>query len=383
MFFESRTAVIADDLTGAAEIGGAALVHGIPAEIHIGRPFPAHQKLIVVDTDTRCRTGGEAMKIVEAAAAELHRRNPERRIFKKVDSLLRGNVVAELTALMKAINADRILLAPANPALGRTIRSGTYFVQGLPIADTEFARDPRHPVSTSSVLEMLAPSPEFPLSLAFPGQPLPSTGIAIAETTGPEDLCHWAEEFRGERIWAGGAAFFAALLQAQGYSAQTQHGWVKTRQNTLLVSGSASQVSRSHLQSLSRAGVPVIGMPLHLLTGGKAGHDASIGSWAAEIAETLAPGTQVAITIGKDFQPGEGGRLAGHLAEVVQAVLELTAVGHLWVEGGETASRIVRHLGWQRLEVLRQILPGVVELKPQPTGPILTVKPGSYPWPQP
>jgi D-threonate/D-erythronate kinase len=382
VFSDSASAVIADDLTGAAEIGGTAYRHGISAEIHIDRPSRIPDRLIIIDTDTRCRHAREAVEIVERAARELGVRHSGRSVFKKVDSLLRGNVAAETAALLRVSGASRVLLVPANPALGRIIRNGVYFVQGVGLSATEFASDPRHPVSTSRVLELLGRLPGSSIAVASPGQPLPSAGIVVAETTSPADLDTWAVVTRTDDFWAGGAAYFGALLRAEGYSERLLPSPVRRSRRTLLVSGSASQASRAHLKLLARAEVPVIGMPLPLFEADAENPGGRVENWAAEIAETLGRRSRVAISIGHSLMPGEAARLVRHLAETVKEVLCRVAVDHLWVEGGETGSSIVRHLGWKRLRVLGQIAPGVVELQPRPYGPLLTVKPGSYPWPQ-
>lgn len=47
------------------------------------------------------------------------------------------------------------LLVPANPSRGRIIRDGRYFVDGIPLNEPAFARDPEHPPRSSSVAEML------------------------------------------------------------------------------------------------------------------------------------------------------------------------------------------------------------------------------------
>jgi uncharacterized protein YgbK (DUF1537 family) len=54
------------------------------------------------------------------------------------------------------------------------------------------------------------------------------------------------------------------------------------------------------------------------------------------------------------------------------------------VEGGATAAKLVRDLGWQRLNVLRELAPGVVTLGAADGGECaMTMKPGSYSWPEP
>ena len=76
-------------------------------------------------------------------------------VYKKVDSVLRGQVVAELEAMMPQLGLKRALLVPANPALGRTISDGEYFIHGRPIHKTEFARDAEHPRLSPRVLDLM------------------------------------------------------------------------------------------------------------------------------------------------------------------------------------------------------------------------------------
>lgn len=67
------------------------------------------------------------------------------------DSTLRGHVFSETKVFMKQNSI--ILFVPAYPAVGRTTRNGTHFVKvnGIdrPASETEFAKDPVFPFSTS------------------------------------------------------------------------------------------------------------------------------------------------------------------------------------------------------------------------------------------
>jgi len=115
--------VIADDLTGAAELGAAGLRHGWSAEIvRHGKPS-GRADLVCVDTDSRSCDPAKAASLAGAAARML-RAAGATWIYKKVDSVLRGQVTAEVEAVMKQLELDRAFLLPANHSLGRTIRDG-------------------------------------------------------------------------------------------------------------------------------------------------------------------------------------------------------------------------------------------------------------------
>ena len=106
--------VIADDLTGAAELGAVGLRHGLRAEIvRSGKPGGAAD-LVCVDTDSRSCPPAEAAKRAAAAAKLLHGAGAKW-IYKMVDSVLRGNVTAEVEAVMLQLDFNRALLLPAIP----------------------------------------------------------------------------------------------------------------------------------------------------------------------------------------------------------------------------------------------------------------------------
>lgn len=69
------------------------------------------------------------------------------------DSTLRGHVFSETAVFLE--QSSIILFVPAYPAVGRTTRNGVHFVKvngiDLPAAETEFAKDPVFPFSTSDL----------------------------------------------------------------------------------------------------------------------------------------------------------------------------------------------------------------------------------------
>lgn len=155
-------AVIADDLTGAADTGvqfcpaiGPVLLTDRPEEL-VGQ-LPAG---LALSTDSRHADAAAAACAVTKAAELLARRTPGL-IYKKIDSCLRGNLGAEIDALLGATGANVAFIAPAYPQQGRTTQDGIHRIDGVPIAATEIARDPRAPVRTSSVATLLSMQSQF------------------------------------------------------------------------------------------------------------------------------------------------------------------------------------------------------------------------------
>jgi D-threonate/D-erythronate kinase len=42
----------------------------------------------------------------------------------------------------------------------------------------------------------------------------------------------------------------------------------------------------------------------------------------------------------------------------------------------------LKYMGWNFLTPVKEFAPGVVSMKVENTGVIITMKPGSYPWPE-
>ncbi len=381
--------VLADDLTGAAEIGGIAWRYGLSTEIQTEFQPATDADLIVVDTDTRaCTPLGAAQRV--AALAEQCRRAGITRLFKKVDSVLRGPVLAELAALLAALGRSRALLAPANPSLGRTIQAGNYWVNGALLHHTDFANDPGYPAATSNVKAMLEQrsgsdvAAQWPVVMLSPGQVLPPAGICVGESAGGEDVAHWAAMLDEATIPAGAAEYFAAFLEASGYIARQDAPAIPAAASgNLFVSGSTARASRMFYQQCEATGVPVLRLPAALLELPPQ-TDLLLTEWAQAAVQALQNHPQAVIAIDRPVRnlPDLPHRLTEYLSTVTEQILADYQVKHLWVEGGATAAALIRRLNWQQFRLQQELRPGVVSL--QVGGavyPILTMKPGSYTWP--
>ncbi|TVR85322.1 MAG: four-carbon acid sugar kinase family protein, partial [Spirochaetaceae bacterium] len=76
-------------------------------------------------------------------------------IFKKVDSTLRGNISEEIAALASVFPERSFLVAPAFPSQGRTTQDGICLVHGIPLDQTDFARDPLNPAQNAYIPAIL------------------------------------------------------------------------------------------------------------------------------------------------------------------------------------------------------------------------------------
>ena len=377
--------VIADDLTGAAELGAVGLRHGLRAEIIRNGNPGGEADLVCVDTDSRSCNAKEAARRA-AAAAKLLQVAGAKWIYKKVDSVLRGQVTPEVEAVMQELHFDRALLLPANPSLGRVIRDGEYFVKGKPINRTEFAKDPEYPRRSAQVLRLLGAPQHFLLRLANGELAVPANTMLVGQTDTPDRVRQWAAAREAEWLSVGGSEFFSELLavefgQPQAVAA-AEIDFSAGKQ--LFVCGTASRNAQTMAKNARANRVPVFGLPRELAWGAPL-LEQTRDIIAERVAEALTSNRQVMLTIGlPQVRDVSIARLLSHgLVDVAESVLKRVEVRNIFAEGGATAAELVRRIDWPRLEVRREWAPGVATLAvAEARAQWLTIKPGSYAWPE-
>jgi len=377
--------VIADDLTGAAELAAVGLRYGLRTEILVKGAPSGEADLVCVDTDSRSCVAEEAGRRA-ASAAKLLRTAKARWIYKKVDSVLRGQVTAEVESVMKQLRFKRAFLLPANPSLGRKIQDGRYFVRGRLINKTEFARDPEHPRNSSQVLRLLNHPQHNPICVSNLREALPVRGIVIGEAATSQDVRRWALLRDSRTLSAGGSEFFGALLTAENTKTSMSSAGLSPNgmvHRELFVCGTSSQSSRKFVKLEREQGTPVFSLPMELMW------SAEFTPGAAEaisqrVVSAFQSHSRVILNVGLSpvREISVARRLADHLVQIAGLVLRQVGVGHIYAEGGATAAELVRHMGWARLSVLREPAPGVATLAIEGnSSQLLTVKPGTYAWP--
>lgn len=138
---------LADDLTGALEVGAQL---GPPCVVSFDSAVTAAARVAVLNLATRHMGSAEAYDTVRRAIRDVPY------LYLKTDSTFRGRIRESIAALLDAFPDRELLYVAAYPAVGRTVRDGRLYVEGIPVDETAFARDALNPVRTSSLREMLA-----------------------------------------------------------------------------------------------------------------------------------------------------------------------------------------------------------------------------------
>lgn len=150
-------AVIADDLTGAADTGVQCCPHFTNATLLSHRDLspPLDSQALAVYTSTRSMKPTLAGYRVRSMARQLRGFGPKR-VYKKVDSCLRGNVGAEVDAMVDEMAFELSFIAPTFPDMGRITVHDVHLVHNRPVAETELSRDPVTPVTESRLSRTIA-----------------------------------------------------------------------------------------------------------------------------------------------------------------------------------------------------------------------------------
>jgi uncharacterized protein YgbK (DUF1537 family) len=369
-------AIIADDLTGAADAGVQLVRAGYRTAVLFGESEVLADDLDVVSFDTDSRTmpaGFAAKRVLEAA----HAAREARMVYKKLDSTLRGNVAAELAAALGGTRRERAIVAPAFPAAGRTTVGGTQRVHGVPVDETEMANDPHTPVRMAHVPSLLAdafssvgvlsvedlPDPEYVR------RALEESECVVADADRKEDLeaLVRAVPDPARVLWAGSAGLALALGSVYPGPCPGEAGVPRARgRPVLVVVGSLSGVAREQVRRLVREYGEMA-----IVVGG--GETSAVQEAVGAAREALAGGT-CAVVHSPEERSSSGESVLGSLAEVVACLSEEGLFEGLVLTGGATAVGVARRLGASGVRLEGEVESGVpvgALIGPQPY-PVVT-----------
>lgn len=137
--------ILADDLTGAADAAVAFTRTCSDVRVDINGLVPTPGTVVAWSSDTRDVDPAQLKQRIQPVLRNLP---ASATLFKKVDSVFRGNTFAEILEVLRAADYDLAILAPAYPQMGRRIEKGI-----LQIDD----------VTGSRSLNLVQELPEIPL----------------------------------------------------------------------------------------------------------------------------------------------------------------------------------------------------------------------------
>jgi uncharacterized protein YgbK (DUF1537 family) len=405
--------VVADDITGAGDVGSLFAIAGLEVVIvprhAAGEVSGLDVDVLVIDTDSRFDAADAAREKVQRATRALEAVGATY-FYKKTCSAFRGNVGVELDAMLDQLGEGFGVALAAFPRQGRTTSGGVHRVRGVPLSESELARDPVHPCRSSDLVAVLAAQTSrhverLALDRVRAGD---ASAIAAARARGAAYLLADAETQddvaavarlvagTGARVVLGSSALAEELPRAlglepaRGRAAARAVSRLDAAGGVLVVAGSTMPQTRAQLDALAAAGCPAVTLSWE---GAIAAGDARARAIATAVAaadDPLREGATVVLRVDAapdavdraqragaeiGLAPAEvGRRVSSALAEAASRILRERTP--LVVLGGDTSAAVCERLGLGPLRVVRAIEPGVPLL--EAGGRPVVLKSGSF-----
>ncbi len=380
--------LLADDLTGAGDVGGALLAGGRLVTVRLDSrriPAPAGRHAVVVDLDTRIMGRIPATRRVAKVGRRL-RRAGLRPAYFKVDSTLRGHPFAEGEALRRAAGAPLAWFAPANPAQGRLTVGGRQYVRGRRVERTEFARDPLNPVMSGDLVALAGAVvgrrrvAHLPVSglRRGPGRVAALRRLwlrrgcraVIADVLTPADLDRLAAVIPAGDLPVGAAALAGAMFgKARGRAPRSSPRSRGGR--TLAVIGSLNPATAGQIAALAaRPAVSVRPLGPGDLRRGHVPPPRGARWWVLRLDPRAF----------RAMRPSAGAAIARRLGRVGAAAFATFAPARVFLSGGLTAVSVCRALGIAELALRGTPAPGLTSASATVGGRTVEVltKPGGF-----
>jgi D-threonate/D-erythronate kinase len=351
-----RVLIVADDLTGAMDSAGPFAAIGVETWV-VAVPMQcdpaaiAGARVVSVNTDSRHLPAVQAATRVRDIVLRL---GPEAFdiVVKKIDSTLRGNVVSETLALLEASGRRRAVIAPAFPAQGRTVKNGVVHVNGVPLAETAFARDALSPPPLAPLQKVFAEArPGLAVAIAGAGDDVNSDSnirIWIADGATNADLAVTVsaihDQFR-EVLLAGSAGITKPLARACFSATGSQAAPEQLTGTIVFAVGSRAVQSAEQVESLMREpGSRMLRAPNGRLL---------------QKEFPTARNLVLKATADDAGKEGDAQQVAADLARNAIDAARSTHAQALVATGGDTAIAILTATGYPALQVLGDLMPGI------------------------
>lgn len=321
----SRVFLLADDLTGACDAAIAFTPVAEHVDVQLSGQLTFSADVVAFQTASRDVDPAEATRRIEAALRSLP---GDVELFKKVDSVFRGNTFAEIAAVARLYPADLVLMAPAYPAMGRRVKNGLLHIQ----SSTELRHLPLLPplAEHGCHASRLATAGETALIAQLQAALATNRRVLLCDATEQEHLESLARAARALNrriLWVGSGGLAHALAAAQPLRRQAT---LPARSGgVLMFIGSDHPVTRGQVTCLQRlSGLSLRNCSAPVPQGPGLFHIPRNGTTADQIRTAL-----------QDIHPAD--------------------TGCLFMTGGDTALAICEALGIHSLRLQEEFAPGV------------------------
>lgn len=372
--------VIADDFTGALDTGVQFAASGAETRVVTNIEYDFSRtgrevQVLVLVAETRHVKWEEAYRMVYGIA----KRACESGIpylYKKTDSALRGNIGSELKAVLDAAGKHTLHFLPAFPRMNRVTRNGIHYIDGSPVHESVFGKDPFEPVTCSYIPDMMRGEVPVTVVESMNGWER-QNGVMVYDASTDEELMSIGSflKEKGELGLTAGCAGFAAVLpQLLGLSGKRRER-ISLDKKFLVACGSVNPITVRQLDYAERAGMKRIRLtPEQKLE--KDYLESEEGNRALEEWTKTALEEECCIFDTNDLPgcraaceyAGSHGlsldelrvRIADTLGRVVEHLVRAGVKSTMLLTGGDTLMGFMRHIGCDEIVPACEMAPGTV-----------------------
>jgi uncharacterized protein YgbK (DUF1537 family) len=361
--------ILADDLTGAADSAARCVNAGLPAVIvltptSVDAEPTKQNRALALASDSRHLQPEAAVQRVQGLAESLTEVTAGAIWCKKIDSTLRGNIGAEIDALLDSLpRYERAIIAPAFPAQGRGLQDGWLVHPGsrprsrhLP---TLLRSQSRRSVGTISLAETQNLKR---LHAAMDRAWNVGERLLAVDARTDADLARIvaAAQDWPDALLCGSAGIVGALAARLAPPEAPPADVRVTAQRILIVVGSGSDMAHRQIETLASAPWASV----HMLT--PAGDldppltqpDLAADERRAWLLHLPEPAPETPLD-------GPTARaIAAHLTDAATGLIARIRPQALILVGGDTAMGVLARLNATRLEVVTELLPGMPLTRP-------------------
>ena len=383
--------IAADDFTGALDTGVQCAKHGISTlvttlsadQFRISGEMNNSVEVLVVDTESRHVEPGTAYERVYhwiTFAKELGVLG----FYKKTDSVMRGNIAAELAAALEAANRKTLYFIPAFPMMGRTVLGGNLYVHDTLVTQTSFANDPFTPVTKDHIADLLTYDSNGSIistTIDKLNQVIQKDKkqIIVLDSQNDEELEAISFNLRTENhqaVFAGCAGFANYLPNMFSFLSHPLPPSPKAK-SFLFINGSLNAVTMGQIAYAESKGFTSLALQPRDILINSFCDSPDCESLLLKMKETIeTTGKLILKTSNGEHGRQEIDRLAQELkmpmeklhliiadnfGKLVARFLRQKPVDVLCVFGGDTLHGVLSHVGCSLIEPQKEILPGIVE----------------------
>lgn len=363
---------IADDYTGATDLGSSLRSSGASVRLHFGIPnFRQDSNCDIEIIAIKCRTApiDIAVNSCRAAGNWLLAGGAVKLYWKycsTFDSTAKGNIGPVAEALMKLTGQTQALYCPAYPKNKRSVFMGHLFVNDQLLNESSLKDHPLTPMTDANLCRVLETQVTRPVGLwslteQRSHKPIPMSTHVIADAVEFEDLTHIIEKTPDNVLLTGGSALALPILKKLGLIRSHPIVNPSTASPALILSGSCSEMTNRQVQQY-KADAP--SFRLNPLALAKTGLKECL-QWLEMQSKNVTPLIFATTTPDevKRIQKLLGRQEAGQIIEQAMASITQFAqkqgVRRFVVAGGETAGAVVQALGIECVEIGTEICSGV------------------------